>query len=162
MAQQKRIYLGIMRLRVRSLASLSGSRIWRCLELWCRLQMQLRPGIAVAVVQAGSYNCDSTPSLRTSICYRCGPKKTKKKKEEEEGRKHSQIILSDAHNLDTKYRETIGFLILHHKAGPFQHLACGHLEKKRLTILRCGREDLVVRRDDGFYNHKLANFIKAT
>ena len=39
--QQKRIRLGIMRLRVRSLASLSGLKIWRCHELWCRSQMWL-------------------------------------------------------------------------------------------------------------------------
>ena len=36
MAQQKRIRLGTMRLQVRSLASLSGLRIWHCRELWCR------------------------------------------------------------------------------------------------------------------------------
>jgi len=51
-AQQKQIRLGTMRLQVRSLASLSGLRIWRChscgvgrrcgldpalLWLWCRL-----------------------------------------------------------------------------------------------------------------------------
>ena len=35
-AQQKQILLGTMRLQVRSLASLSGLRIWRCRELWCR------------------------------------------------------------------------------------------------------------------------------
>jgi len=32
---------GTMRLRVRSLASLSGLRIWHCCELWCRLQTWL-------------------------------------------------------------------------------------------------------------------------
>ena len=32
------------------LASLSGLRIWRCCELWCRSQMRLGSGIAVAVV----------------------------------------------------------------------------------------------------------------
>ena len=36
MVQWKRIQLGIMRLQVRSLASLSGLRIWCCRELWCR------------------------------------------------------------------------------------------------------------------------------
>ena len=36
MVQQKQIQLGTMRLRVRSLASLSGLRIQRCCELWCR------------------------------------------------------------------------------------------------------------------------------
>ena len=48
-AQQKQIQLGTMRLWVRSLASLSGLRIWRCHELWCRLQMRLGSGIVVAV-----------------------------------------------------------------------------------------------------------------
>ena len=36
MAQRKQIRLGTIRLRVRSLASLSGLRIRRCGELWCR------------------------------------------------------------------------------------------------------------------------------
>ena len=36
MAQQKQIQLGTMRLRVSSLASLSGLRIRHCCELWCR------------------------------------------------------------------------------------------------------------------------------
>jgi len=39
-----------MRMRVQSLASLSGLRIWCCRELWYRLQMWLRSHIAVAVV----------------------------------------------------------------------------------------------------------------
>ena len=36
--------------------------------------MQLGSGVAVAVVYAGSYSSDSTPSLGTSICHRCSPK----------------------------------------------------------------------------------------
>ena len=36
MAQWKQIQLGTLRLRVQSLASHSGLRIWRCCELWCR------------------------------------------------------------------------------------------------------------------------------
>ena len=32
------------------LASLGGSRIWRCRELWCRSQTQLGSRVAVAVV----------------------------------------------------------------------------------------------------------------
>ena len=39
-----------MRTQVRSLASLGGLRIRCCRELWCRLQMQLGSGVAVAVV----------------------------------------------------------------------------------------------------------------
>ena len=56
--QQKRIQLGTMRLRVRSLALLSGLRTRRCHELWCRLQMWLISCVAVALVQASSYSSD--------------------------------------------------------------------------------------------------------
>ena len=49
-AQQKQIRLGTMRFRVRTLASLSsGLRIWRCRQLWCGSQTQLRSRVAVAV-----------------------------------------------------------------------------------------------------------------
>ena len=50
MAQWKGIRLGIMGLPVLSLASLSGLRNWHCSELWCELQTQLGPSVAVAVV----------------------------------------------------------------------------------------------------------------
>ena len=69
-----------MRLRVRSLALLGGLRIWPGCELWCRSQTQLGSHVAVAVVQAGNCSSDSTPSLGTSMCCRCGPKETKKPK----------------------------------------------------------------------------------
>ena len=49
MVQQKRIRRGTMRLWVRSLASLSGLRIWRCHELRCRSQTWLGSGVAMAV-----------------------------------------------------------------------------------------------------------------
>ena len=51
MAQQKWIQLVSVRIRVWSLASLSGLRVWCCHELWYRSQMGLISGIAVAVVQ---------------------------------------------------------------------------------------------------------------
>ena len=79
-AQQKQIRLGTRRLQVRSLALLSELRIRRCPELWCRSQMQFRSCIAMAVVQADSCSSNQTPSLGTSICCRCGPKKCGKKK----------------------------------------------------------------------------------
>ena len=45
----------------------------------------LIPGLAQWVkdpaLEPSSYSSDSTPSLGTSICRECGPKKTKKKKE---------------------------------------------------------------------------------
>ena len=49
-AQRKRIWLASMRTQVRSLASLSGLRIWRCRELWCGSQTWLGSCVAVAVV----------------------------------------------------------------------------------------------------------------
>ena len=74
-AQRKRIQLVSMRMWVRSLAPLSVLGIWCCRELWCRSQMWLWSGVAVAVVSASSYSSDSTPSLGTSICRGCSPKK---------------------------------------------------------------------------------------
>ena len=78
-AQRKQIQLAFMRTQVRSLASLSGFRIWRCLELLRRVQTWLRSGVAVAVVESGGYSSDSTPSLETSICRRCCLKSQKNK-----------------------------------------------------------------------------------
>ena len=57
-AQWKRIRLGTKRLPVRSLASLSGLRIWWCCELWCRSQKWLTS--CVAVVSAGDCSADFT------------------------------------------------------------------------------------------------------
>ena len=80
MAQQKRIQLVSMRMKVQSLAVLSGLRIYHCHELSCRSQNRLGSCVAMAVVKAGVCSSNSTPSLGTSICHRCGPKKEKKKK----------------------------------------------------------------------------------
>ena len=46
--------------QVRSPASFSGLRTWRCHELWCRSQVWLRSQVAVAVGQAGSCSSDQT------------------------------------------------------------------------------------------------------
>ena len=75
-----------IRLQVRSLASLCGVRIrQRCRELWCRSQRRLGSRVAVAVavpgVEADSCSSDLTPSLGTSICCGCGPKKKTKNKD---------------------------------------------------------------------------------
>ena len=77
MAQWKRTRLVSMRMQVQSLASLSGLRNRCCCELWCRSQMWLGSGTAMAVVEAGSWSSDSTPSLGSSICHGCGSKKPK-------------------------------------------------------------------------------------
>ena len=61
------------------LGSHSGLRIQHCCELWCRLQTWLgfcvAVAVAVAVAQASSCSSDWTPSLGTSICCGCSPKK---------------------------------------------------------------------------------------
>ena len=82
--QQKRIWLGTMRLQIQSLALLSGLSICCCHELWCRSQTLLRSGIAVAV--AGSSSSNWTPSLGTSICFGQAPKKKKKKEKRKKKR----------------------------------------------------------------------------
>ena len=79
-AQPKWIWLASTRTQVRSLALLSGLRIWHCHEPWHRSQMWLGSHVAVAVVQASSSSSSSIHSLGISICHRCSPKKTKKKK----------------------------------------------------------------------------------
>ena len=71
------IRLVSIRMQVWSLASLSGSGIWRCPELWCRSQTWLGSCVAVVVVQASSCSSNLTPSLGTSICWGCGPEKQK-------------------------------------------------------------------------------------
>ena len=86
MAQWRQIQLGTMRMRVQSLASLSGLRIRHCHELWCRPQTWLGSHVAVAVAQAVSYSSNWTPILGTSICRGCGPNKSKDKKKKIHGR----------------------------------------------------------------------------
>ena len=66
--QWKLIWLASMRMQVWPLASLSGLRIWHYRELWCTSQTLLRSCIAVAVLEAGGYSSNSTPSLGTSLC----------------------------------------------------------------------------------------------
>ena len=79
MARRKRIRLVSMRTQLRSLASLNGSGIRRCRELWCRSQTWLGSRVAVAGVYTSSCSSDSTPSLGTSMCCRCDPKKKRRK-----------------------------------------------------------------------------------
>ena len=77
--QQKRIQLVSMRIWVGSLASPSGSGIQCCPELWYRSQMRLGTCMAMALAVASSCSSDLTPSLGTSLCRECGPKKQKNK-----------------------------------------------------------------------------------
>ena len=47
---------------------------------------------AMAMVKAGSCSSNLTPSLRTSICRRHGPKKTKKKKERKKEKRNLILV----------------------------------------------------------------------
>ena len=67
-----------MRIRVWSLASIRRLRIQHCCELWCRSQTQLESCIAVALVVGWQLQLWFDPSLGTSICSKCVPRKTKK------------------------------------------------------------------------------------
>ena len=62
-AQRKQIRLASMRMQVRSVASLSGLRIWCCYSCGVGRQLQLQ------------FN----PGLGTSICHGCSPKKKTQK-----------------------------------------------------------------------------------
>ena len=66
-----------MRMQIRSLALLSGLRIWRCWELLCALQTWLGSGIAVAVAVAGSCSTNSTPAWETPYAMGVALKKKK-------------------------------------------------------------------------------------
>ena len=77
-AQWKWTWLASMGTQVWSLASLSGLRIRHCHDLWCRVQIQLRSGVAVAVAKAGRCSSNSTPSQETSICWGAVLKNKKK------------------------------------------------------------------------------------
>lgn len=76
---RKWIQLVPMRTQVQSLASVSESGIRCCCELQCRSQTQLGYCVAIAMTKASRCRSNSTPSLGTSICHNCGPKKQKTK-----------------------------------------------------------------------------------
>ena len=103
MAQWKRIQLGTMRLRLRSLASLSGLRIQHCRDLRCRSQMRLGSCVAVALVQVGSYSSDSTTSLGTSTCHGSSPRKGKKPKQNKTHKMHTCTFLTEYKMHDNKF-----------------------------------------------------------
>ena len=80
MAQQLANPTSIHEDGVQSLAFLSGLRIRRCRELWCRSQMRFGCRVAVAVAYAGGYSSSQTPSLGTSVCHSGALKDKKRKK----------------------------------------------------------------------------------
>ena len=58
---------------------LSGLRIWCCLKLQHRSQMQLGSGVAWLWCRPAAAVPIPPPCLGTSTCHKCGPKKGKKK-----------------------------------------------------------------------------------
>ena len=101
MVQWKKIRLVSMRIRVRSLALLSGSGIGHCPELWCRSQMLLDPALqwlwcrqaAVAPVQplAWKLPCARDVALKKGKTNK--QKKAKRKKEKENTVLRGKILL---------------------------------------------------------------------
>ena len=83
--------------------------IQSCGELWCKSQIQFRSYVSVAVVQAGSCSSDSIPSLGTSICHGCSPKKTKKKIKK---------------NKTSKYKNSVFLFFFFFAAGERQSCNC--------------------------------------
>ena len=73
-------------------ALLSGLRIWRCCKLQCRLQMQLRPSIAVSVAQADS--CSSDLTLAQELQHAVGKAIKGKIKQNQFLKKMSRIKIS--------------------------------------------------------------------
>ena len=84
-----------MRTRVQSLALLSGLRIWHCCEPWCRSQGQLRSCVAVAMAWTGICISDLVPSLETSKCHGCGPKKQTKQNKTKQKKTNNKNTLTE-------------------------------------------------------------------
>ena len=63
-------------------------------ELWCGSQMWLGSqfAVTVAVVYASSCTSNLTPSLGTSVCHWCGPKKTKEKEKRKKRKRKSYFF----------------------------------------------------------------------
>ena len=78
---------------VQSLPLFSGLRIGRCHELWCRSQTDAAWILHCCGCGIGQ-RCSSysTPSLGTSICHGCGPKKKKKDKIKKKKSHFYQIV----------------------------------------------------------------------
>ena len=109
-APQKRIRLGTMRLLVRSLASLSGLKIWCCCELWCRSQTQLRSGVAAAVAVAA---VALTGPLAWEPPYAAGAALKSKKEDKpktEPTKEYKEFPLGAAETNPTRNHEVVGLI----------------------------------------------------
>ena len=132
--------IGSMRIWDRSLTSLSGSRIWRCRELWCRSRMQL--SIHVAVVYTGSCSSDSTPRLGTSICHRYGPKKQNKQTNKTKQFECDTVFLSGSCGYTCLLRECLVLMHFPRFAGGGCSLEKG-MPGKTLVLTSVGKEKTI-------------------
>ena len=123
-----------MRMSVQSLASLCGLRIRGCHKLRCRSHSWLGSWVAVAVAVAGSCSSYSIPSLGTSTCHRCNPKKQNKTKQNKTKNKNFCLELHYLWNLPVQITnsnknhsvQTANTLVLVHI---FSYCTCiGYLE----------------------------------
>ena len=70
-------------MRVRSLALLSGLRVWYCCELWCRSQMGSDPKLLWLWCRPAAVSSNWIFSLGPAICCRCAsPRPPPKRKKE--------------------------------------------------------------------------------
>ena len=90
-----RTWLVSMRMRIQSLALLSGLRMWRCGELQPRVQMWLRFLHCQGCGIGCSSSSGSAPSLGTSTCCKCSPKKSKEDSELGEWRE-KRVMVGDS------------------------------------------------------------------
>ena len=90
--------------------------------------MKLGSGVAVAVVEAGSCSSDWTPSLGTSICFGCSPKKTKRPKKE----KGKQPVALQCPN-QRRDPENLGNLLCE-RSFPSQTKVCILYKKERILL----------------------------
>ena len=115
MVQWKRIQLVTVRLRVRSLALLSGLKIRCCCELWCRSQRQLGSHIAVAVAVARSAAVGSIPPLAWELPYVAGVAiKSKNKQTNKQKKPQQQKIKSRSSSRGSEERNLTN---IHEDAG---------------------------------------------
>ena len=88
---RKQIWLVTMRLRVGSLASISGLRIQRCCELWHRLQTWLGADVSVAMYRPAAITLIRPlawePPYATGAALKSKKKKKKEKKERKKQKK---------------------------------------------------------------------------
>ena len=99
-----------MRTQVRSLASLSGLRIPHCHELGRRLQMQLRSGVALALVQARGCSSDLILPLAREPPYATGAALKRYTKNPNDSNKESRPnnTMEKEKNQDQQKRQVFG------------------------------------------------------